>query len=62
MQITIEENQSYILSKEGQEIEFLVVSLDLSKNIVETKVTSHGDKRQLFYINELENSPFISKI
>lgn len=62
MSITIEENQSYKLSKEGQSIEFFVIKLDSSKNIAETKVTSHDNKRQLFYIHELENSPFISKI
>lgn len=62
MLITIEENQSYKLSKEGQSIEFFVIKIDSLKNIAETKVTSHDNKRQLFYISELENSPFISKI
>ena len=62
MSIILEENNSYKLSKEGQSIEFFVIKLNSSKNIAEAKVTSHGDKRQLFYINELENSPFISKI
>lgn len=60
--LTIEENKSYKLSKEDQVIEFYVVKIDKSKNIAETKVTSHNDKRQLFYIHELESSPFIFKI